>query len=83
MMVDVSLGRYYVELNYDATILSEVLTILGQYRFSTATYEASNTLPDGTPDEDDLIYLQHQGKTLPGDPMPSALDDSLPPPGMG
>lgn len=73
----------YVELNYDATILSDVLTILGQYRFSTATYEESNTLPDGTPDEDDLIYLQHQGKTLPGDPMPSALDDSLPPPGMG
>lgn len=75
-------GGDYSELNYDANILTEVLTILGQYRFSTATYLQANVLPDGTPDEEDLVYLQHQGKTLPGTPMPSALDDSLPPPGM-
>lgn len=76
-------GGDYSELNYDAAILTEVLTILGQYRFSTATYAQSNVLPDGTPDEEDLIYLQNQGKTLPGQPLPSTLDDSLPPPGMG
>lgn len=75
-------GGDYAELNYDDTILSEVLTILGQYRFSTATYAESNILPDGTPDEEDLIYLQNQGKTLPGAAMPASLDDSLPPPGM-
>ncbi len=76
-------GGDYSELNYDAAILTEVLTILGQYRFSTATYAQANVLPDGTPDEEDLIYLQNQGKTLPGQPMPTTLDDSLPPPAMG
>jgi len=75
-------GGDYSELIYDANILGEVLTLLGQYRFSTATYAEANTLPDGTPDEEDLIYLQNQGKTLPGAAMPSTLDDSLPPPGM-
>jgi hypothetical protein len=75
-------GGDYSEVNYDSTILTEVLTILGQYRFSTATYEQANVLPDGTPDEEDLVYLQNQGKTLPGAAMPPTLDDSLPPPGM-
>ena len=75
-------GGDYSELNYDAAILREVLTILGQYRFSTATYLPADVLPDGTPDEDDLVYLQNQGKVLPGQAMPATLDDSLPPPGM-
>jgi hypothetical protein len=76
-------GGDFSEMNYDAAIISEVLTILGQYRFSTASYVASNVLPDGTPDEGDLVFLQKQGKTLPGTALPTSLGASLPAPGMG
>ncbi|MCC7137444.1 MAG: hypothetical protein IT460_03335 [Planctomycetes bacterium] len=76
-------GGDFSEINYDPAILNEVLTMLGQYRFSTATYEPSEALPDGTPDEGNLVRLQHSGMTLPGAALPAPLDDSLPPVGMG
>lgn len=76
-------GGDFSELNYDASILNEVLTMLGQYRFATASYDPSDVLPDGTPDEGNLVRLQHSGMTLPGDAVPAGLDDSLPPVGSG
>ena len=71
-------GGDYAEIAYDAGILSQVMTLLGQYRFSTASYVPSVTLPDGTPDEDGLIKLQKGGMTLPGGNLPTALGKSLP-----
>jgi hypothetical protein len=72
-------GGDYSEFNYDPGIVSQVLTMVGQYRLSTASYEISTSLRDGTPDEENLIFLQHTGKKLPGTALPSSLDDSLPP----
>jgi hypothetical protein len=71
-------GGDYTEVDYDANILTTVLTMLGQYRFSTASYEPSNALRDGVPDEENLIYLQHTGKVLPGTALPVQLEKSLP-----
>lgn len=71
-------GADYSELNYDGRIISQVLTILGQYRFSTSAYEEIPVLPDGTPDEDNLIKLQKTGLTLPGGNLPNDLGNSLP-----
>jgi hypothetical protein len=73
-------GGDYSEINYDAGLISQVMTLLGQYRFSTAPYVPSPMLPDGTPDEGGLIRLQKSGATLPGGNLPTALGDSLPPP---
>ncbi len=72
-------GGDYTELNYDAAIVGSVLTILGQYRFSTAPYVPAPRLPDGTPDEEGLLRLQKSGRTLPGGNLPTALLKSLPP----
>jgi hypothetical protein len=71
-------GGDYSEIDYDAGIISQVLLMLGQYRFSTGAYAPSNYLPDGTPDEGDLIRLQKTGVTLPGGNLPTALGRSLP-----
>ncbi len=74
-------GADYSEVDYDSKIISQVLVLLGQYRFSTSAHEPSPVLPDGTPDEDGLIRLQKAGLTLPGGNLPSALGNSLPPGG--
>jgi hypothetical protein len=72
-------GGDYSELDYDSGIIGQVLLMLGQYRFSTGAYVPVVHLPDGTPDENDLIRIQHTGQTLPGGNLPVALGKSLPP----
>jgi hypothetical protein len=44
-------GGDYVEIDYDAGILVNLLTLMGQYRHTMAVYPARPLLPDGTPDE--------------------------------
>jgi len=61
-------------------MVGQVLTVLGQYRFSTGSFEPAPTLPDGVPDEGGLIRLQKSGATLPGGNLPTSLGASLPPP---
>lgn len=73
-------GGDYTELLYDGGMITSVLTMLGQYRFSTAPYVPAPVLPDGTPDEDGLVRLQKSGRTLPGGNLPAPLGASLPPP---
>jgi hypothetical protein len=73
-------GGDYSEIIYDGGIVTQVMQLLGQYRFSTSPHEPSTTLPDGTPDEDNLIRLQKTGRTLPGGNLPPELGNSLPPP---
>lgn len=72
-------GGDYSEINYDGSMISQVLKTMGQYRFSTSPYVPAATLPDGTADEDGLIRLQKSGRTLPGGNLPTALGNSLPP----
>jgi len=72
-------GGDYSELNYDGSMISQVLKTMGQYRFSTSPYVPAPTLPDGTADEDGLIRMQKAGRTLPGGNLPTALGNSLPP----
>ena len=71
-------GGDYSEIVYDAGIINQVMTLLGQYRFSTAPYIPADTLPDGTSDEQGLIRLQKGGMTLPGGNLPTGLGTSLP-----
>ena len=71
-------GGDYSEIDYDAGIISQTLLMLGQYRYSTGAYIPSNRLPDGMPDENDLIRLQKSGLTLPGGNLPVLLGKSLP-----
>lgn len=73
-------GGDFSEILYDGSMISQVLVLLGQYRFSTGDYEPSPVLPDGVPDENNLIRLQRAGSTLPGGNLPTALGGSLPPP---
>lgn len=72
-------GGDYSEINYDGSMISQVLKTMGQYRFSTSPYVPAPTLPDGTADEDGLIRMQKTGRTLPGGNLPTALGNSLPP----
>jgi Tfp pilus assembly protein PilX len=74
-------GGDYSEIDYDGSIITQVLVLLGQYRYATASYQPSPTLPDGTPDEEGLIRAQKTGRTLPGGNLPTALGDSLKPDG--
>ena len=71
-------GGDFSEIVYDGAMITQVLTVLGQYRFSTGVYEPSALLPDGVPDEAGLIRLQKTGVTLPGGNLPTALGLSLP-----
>jgi hypothetical protein len=71
-------GGDFSEIVYDGSMVTQVLTVLGQYRFSTGVYEPSPYLPDGVPDEGGLIRLQKTGITLPGGNLPAALGSSLP-----
>jgi len=71
-------GGDFSEIVYDGAMISQVLTVLGQYRFATGMYEPSPSLPDGVPDEGGLIRLQKTGMTLPGGNLPTALGSSLP-----
>jgi hypothetical protein len=74
-------GGDYSEIDYDGTIISQVLVLLGQYRFASSSFQPSSVLPDGTPDEEGLILAQKTGRTLPGGNLPTSLGDSLPPGG--
>jgi hypothetical protein len=44
-------GGDYVEMDYDPGMVVELLTLMGQYRRSTAIHRATTLRPDGTPDE--------------------------------
>jgi hypothetical protein len=44
-------GGDYVEIDYDENIVVNLLTLMGQYRHTTAVYPLTYVLPDGTPDE--------------------------------
>jgi hypothetical protein len=44
-------GGDYVELEHDASVLANLLTLTGQYRFAKASYHPALLLPDGRPDE--------------------------------
>jgi hypothetical protein len=74
-------GGDFSELIYDGPLIKQILTLIGQYRFSTGTFNPPTSLPDGLPDENGLVRLQRSGLTLPGGNLPTALGDSLPPMG--
>ena len=73
-------GGDYSESTYDPIIISQILTLLGQYRFSTSPYVPAAAMPDGAADEDGLVRLQKSGRTLPGGNLPVSLGSSLKPP---
>jgi hypothetical protein len=44
-------GGDYVEIDYDGSIVVNLLTLMGQYRYTKAVYPSVPLLPDGTADE--------------------------------
>ncbi len=72
-------GGDYSEINYDGSMISQVLKTMGQYRFSTSPYVPAATLPDGTPTRRASSACRSPAARCPGGNLPTALGNSLPP----